>query len=89
MNSQQRAVLRENILVGLDVAGEFRPTVEALRVNLNRSGIQATNEEIKMEVAYLIDKGLVAAHERAISPEMTQYRITAAGRDYLAKEGLS
>lgn len=40
------------------------------------------------ELGYLEDKALVATPEKSISPENRECRITADGRDYLAKRGL-
>jgi len=89
MNSDLRALLREGILVGLNQLGEYQPTLDTLHLGLRQSGYQASKEEVQTEALYLIDKGFVAKEEKAISPERTRYRITADGRDYLAKEGLA
>ena len=89
MNADLRALLREGILIALDRLGEFRPTLDTLHLGLRQSGHVATKEELHAEIQYLADKGFVATEEKLISPERRRYRITAHGRDYLAKEGLS
>lgn len=51
--------------------------------NEGRSGL--ARENVTAEIEYLADKGFVAAVEKPISPENRAWRITAAGRDYLAQ----
>lgn len=46
-----------------------------------------TIQEVAAELAYLEEKGLVARVPKAISPELTAWRISAAGRDFLAERG--
>jgi DNA-binding PadR family transcriptional regulator len=46
---------------------------------------ELTRGELAGELQYLADKGLVVAVEKPVSPEMAVWRITAAGRDYLAQ----
>ncbi len=43
--------------------------------------------EVEAELQYLADKGLVAEAPKLISPELRAWRITAAGRDWLATTG--
>lgn len=47
-----------------------------------------TQEQVEAELDYLQDKGLVDVPLKAVSPEMRNWRITAAGRDYLAALGV-
>jgi hypothetical protein len=89
MTAQQRELLRDGILTGLDKLGEYRPTLDTLHLGLRQSGHQVTLDEVKTEVNYLVDKGFISFVEKAISPERRRHRITAAGRDYLAEEGLA
>lgn len=49
----------------------------------------ASREDVAKEIAYLEDKGLLALHEKTVSPENRRWRVTAAGRDWLAGEGLA
>ncbi|HEX4085907.1 MAG TPA: hypothetical protein VHY22_13420 [Chthoniobacteraceae bacterium] len=89
MNAEMRALLRNDILMGLDRLGDYEPVLDALHLNLRAMGHQSSRDEVKTELRYLMDKGFVTTREKEISPELTRYRITAAGRDYLAKEGLA
>jgi DNA-binding PadR family transcriptional regulator len=43
--------------------------------------------DVYQEIQYLVDKGLLVAEPKVISPECGLYRITANGRDYLATQG--
>jgi hypothetical protein len=43
--------------------------------------------DLENEVLYLSGKGLVTDVAREISPENKAWRITASGRDYLARRG--
>jgi hypothetical protein len=44
-----------------------------------------TEETLAVETQYLEDKGLILSVVKTISPENRAWRITAAGRDYLAE----
>jgi hypothetical protein len=48
-------------------------------------GLAATRQDIAAELAYLADKGLVHAEASLVAPEISAWRILAAGRDYLAE----
>lgn len=56
----------------------------ALRQYLAAEGTRLEVAEVEQEIQYLVDKGLAAALEKALSPEVAVYRITAEGRDLLA-----
>ena len=45
-----------------------------------------TAEQVCREAQYLADKGLLAPLDKTISPENRLWRITAAGRDFLAQQ---
>lgn len=53
------------------------------------AGFSHANEDVvRSAMAYLTDKQLVAAATKTISPENRRWRITAAGTDFLAEQGL-
>ncbi len=89
MNAAQRELLRGALLIALEASGNYRPAVATLRIGVRQSGHNVTEEEVKAELQYLIDAGMVAREEKKISPENSGYRITKAGRDHLALEGLA
>ncbi len=90
MNTELRALVREGILVSLYKSGSYRPTLAVLFIQLTRAGHAiGSQEEVTRELGYLIDKGFVAEERPVVSPELRQYRITAAGSDYLAERGLA
>lgn len=43
--------------------------------------------EVSAELGYLEDKGLVARVPKPVSPELALWRVTAAGRDFMAERG--
>lgn len=86
MTPQERLVLRITLLqiarsAPVGVTREFAPVALRLR------GVRPSTAEIDDEIAYLCDKGMLAAVEKKLSPEVKAWRITASGRDYLAEEG--
>lgn len=48
----------------------------------------ANDDTVRGELVYLLDKGLVTRVEKQLSPENKRWRISAAGRDFLAEQGL-
>ena len=90
MNATQRELLRMGLLYALEASRSYCPTLPVLRNALRLGGYgQVSDEELKAELLYLGDKGLTERVEKTISPENCGWRITAAGRDHLAKEGLA
>jgi hypothetical protein len=45
-------------------------------------------DDLQAEIQYLVDKDMLAPVGKTLSPELTIWRVTATGRDYLAQEGL-
>jgi hypothetical protein len=52
------------------------------------SQFKVSLQDVERELQYLVDKSFVAYVPQIISPEILHYRITAAGRDFLAENGL-
>ncbi len=86
MNAQEREILRVTLLK-LARSAPLGLTMELAKVALPLRAVLAPVDEIKAEIAYLEDKGLLAAVAKKISPEIKAWRITAEGRDFLAEEG--
>lgn len=61
-------------------------TAAALRVMVGRWSLHPSTEEVEAEVLYLQDKGFSELVGKVISPENRAWRITAAGRDFLAEQ---
>lgn len=57
-----------------------------VRVSLNGEGFKLEREEVELELDYLVDKGLIKANDKRISPENKFWQTTADGRDYLAAQ---
>ena len=89
MNPTMREQLRLMVLTTLDLAKPYPLGVSDLRVGLASGFRQLADAEIAAEIDYLGDKGFVRPAEKSISPENKTWTITAAGRDFLALEGLA
>ena len=86
MNAQQRNILRVTLLL-VARSAPLGLTMDFAPVALRARSILAESQEIKDEVAYLVDKGLLVPVSKKVSPELKAWRITAEGRDFLAEEG--
>lgn len=90
MNAAIRELLRQGLLQTLaPVPADVGLGTAALRVQVVKIGLEHTEPEIAAEIQYLVDKGLVAPVAKTLSPELSRWRITAAGRDLLATLGLA
>ena len=89
MNAEQRELFRRALLEVLEANNtRFGLGSAALRHLIRPYGFERPEEkEVREEVGYLEDKGLVAEVLKGVSPENRAWRITAAGRDYLAERG--
>jgi hypothetical protein len=87
MINQQRELFRTALLRILDANHtRFGLTVQALCHLMPVFGFfKSKPDEAEKEIAYLEDKGYIALVTKPISPENAAWRITAAGRDFLAE----
>lgn len=89
MTPQSRELFRISLLQQLVGVADAGLPLPSLVTGARLDGHAAANEELtRGELVYLQDKGLVALMVRTVSPENKRWRITAAGRDFLAEEGL-
>ena len=63
----------------------FGLTATLLSQYVRAEGLPSNATEMGVEIQYLIDKGLVVEVNKAISPELAAYRVTASGRDLYAQ----
>jgi hypothetical protein len=73
----------------MESASEMGVSVTTLRVGSGHAGFKVENDEVIKEVQYLIGGGLAELCEKTVSPENRRWRITKAGRDHLAMQGLA
>ena len=87
MTSSQREQIRLSLLRYCDSAEPYG-LADALLLQFIRSeGFRAlTLAQVQAELRYLHDKSLLAPVEKIVSPENQSWRITAAGRDFLAAQ---
>jgi hypothetical protein len=87
MNADTLKLFRIAILIAL--RGSGGSTVNELVVNTKPQGYSdVTPDTVKEELQYLADKKHVEKVPAEISPEVESFRVTAAGRDWLAVQGL-
>jgi hypothetical protein len=90
MTSEQREQLRLSLLrllamnpTPFGVPGSF------LRVGAASEGRPGLSQEaVQTELLYLADAGLAVRVEKVLSPENACWRVTKAGRDFLAERGI-
>lgn len=87
MNAQMREMLRLCLLEAAELALPRAVELATARLAANVRGFRkATDDEIRTELDYLTDKGLLALESKTVSPENKRWRLTAQGRDFLAEE---
>lgn len=89
MTSAERELFRHKIVAYLAAAGAAGVKLPRLQVGLQVDGYSASNQELADELDYLAGKGLAVQMDKLLSPENPRWKITAAGRDYAATEGLA
>jgi len=89
MNPTQRELYRTALLRVLEAnETQWGLSAPVLAVHVALFGFRGLGAELaSTELRYLQDKGFVSAPTKAISPENQTWRITAAGRDWLAQNG--
>lgn len=89
MTPELRELFRHELIRQLAEAAPLALRVAALRLLAQARGYSVGDKEVELELDYLRDKGLAAIADKAISPELREYRITSEGRDYAAVKGLA
>jgi len=89
MNPKQRENLRLLILTAFDASKPFAVGLPELRAGLALTFRGLDDSGLQAEIDYLVEKGFATPSGKALSPENKQWKITAAGRDFLAMEGLA
>lgn len=91
MSPEQREQLRMSLLraLGVNPTGYGTP-VSFLRALAAAEGRpHLSTGDVEAELLYLADAGLVALVCKQISPENAAWRVTKAGRDWLAERGIA
>ena len=85
-DSSQREQIRLSVLRYCDAADQYGLGVNLLLQFIRSEGFRRLGRsQLESELAYLQDKRFLAVVPREISPENAAWRITAEGRDFLAK----
>jgi hypothetical protein len=79
-------LLRKNLLETALAAMPRMISVDLARVTAQSRGFPSvTNEEIRMELDYLTEAGLLELQAKVLSPEVKLWKVTKLGRDFLAE----
>jgi len=83
---EQLEQIRLSALRYCEAANQFGLASPLLLQFVRSEGHRPLNRpQLEAELGYLVDKGLLARVPKEISPENRLWRITAAGRDFLAE----
>lgn len=87
MNPGQREQFRLALLRYLDEDGSGMFGLPSVRFHARAraEAFDATFEIVERELEYLADKGFVSEIAKPLSPENRAWKLTAAGRDFLAQ----
>jgi hypothetical protein len=89
MTTAQREQVRLSVLRYCDSADQYGLTAPLLLQFIRNEGLRAlTAEQLRAELLYLADKSFLVSVPKLISPENPAWRVTAAGRDFLAAQHL-
>jgi len=89
MTTNHREQIRLSLLRYCDAAGQFGLADVLLLQFIRSEGFRAlTLAQLRAEIQYLADKSFLIAVPKLISPENEAFRITAAGRDFLATQNV-
>jgi hypothetical protein len=87
MNATTREVVRRTIIRLISAARQYGVDKDFLRSQVRAPG-PIPEDDLLSEVDYLVSAGFIELVPKAISPENKRWKITKAGRDYAAEEGL-
>ncbi len=88
MTPEEKNNLRHLILKQLERADPNSVILMVLSSGLKIAGLSLSDQTVQQQLAYLIDKKLVAESREPLAQGVKRYRITAAGVDYLEREDL-
>ena len=89
MTREQREQVRLSLLRYANAAGGNGMTFGLFLQTLRAEGQKIVSpQELLEELGYLMEKGLLAELPKLLSPENKAWRITAAGRDWCAENGM-
>lgn len=89
MSPELTKSFRINLLSQARAAGRLGLSVKEFVVNAKTAGFpQATDDEVREEIDYLMGKKQIEKLPAEISPEVESFKITDVGRDYLATNHL-
>lgn len=89
LSPEQREQVRLTILRYCESADQFGLAAALLLQFIRSEGFRGlTTDRLHAELVYLADKSFLVPVAKPISPENHAWRITAAGRDFLATQNI-
>ncbi len=82
-NSDIKLIRRRAILRQLEAASPARLSFDIIQAGLECAGLACSQNEIRAEMDYLQEKGMVKISRSQISVAHLRASLTARGRDYL------
>lgn len=89
MSPELKEQFRQEIIKQLAAIGPVGARAVQLKVGVRSAGFAPSDAEVDAALDYLAGKGFVAVKDQSVSPEVKRWKITAAGTDYAAMEGLA
>jgi hypothetical protein len=89
MKPELRELFRQNLVVQLAAAGAVGMKPVQLKNGARIGGFEPDDKALDDALDYLAGKELVMVIDKTISPENKRWKITSAGYDYAAQEGLA
>ena len=89
MTPAERELFRQRLIAALAAVGSVGIKLPVLLNSMEAAGFTRDERALRDELDYLQGKRLAEPMDKLISPENPRWKITAAGRDYAAQEGLA
>lgn len=88
MTSDDKEMMQEKILQLCNAAGKFGVPDDRILRALNRAGYPIDQAELDRQLRYLKSKEWIVEVEKQLRPDLRKWETTAAGDEYLMKQGL-
>lgn len=88
MTTEDIELLQEKILELCHAAGQFGMPEDRIKRTLLKTGYGLDQETLERNLRYLKSKAWIEEAEKELRPDLRRWQTTAAGDEYLMKQGL-
>lgn len=88
MTPEDIEMLQEKIVQLCHAAGKFGIPDERIQRTLIKTGYGIDGEALDAQLRYLKSKGWIVELEKQLRPDLRRWETTAAGDEYLMRQGL-